>query len=207
MEKYVITGGPCTGKTTLVNALEQHGYVVIPEAARQIIYEEKQKSDGILPWTDFSGFQNLVVRRQISLEASVDADFGDRSGIDGIAYCWLGNVCVPDELAKYVASAKYSAVFLLDRLPYKQDAERVEDDATAEKIHGLIETAYRECGHNIIRVPVLPVEQRVEFIINILENFPQVGDKWSDRWKIFGTKRKSTEPEGRESYPSLSGGG
>ena len=169
MEKYVITGGPCTGKTTMTTAMQNLGFIVTPESARQIIEEEQRKDSGILPWTDFAGFQRLVIRRQIALEervCAVDTVFCDRSGVDGVAYCWLGGVAVPDELAAYVKNAKFSGVFLLDRLQYKNDDVRMGDEATAGKIHGLIATAYQTHGYDVICVPVLPVEQRVDFIMN-----------------------------------------
>jgi len=48
MVKYVITGGPGTGKTTLIHELQQQRYAIVPEAAGQIIQEEQQKKEGIL---------------------------------------------------------------------------------------------------------------------------------------------------------------
>ncbi|PZR03085.1 MAG: hypothetical protein DI539_26790, partial [Flavobacterium psychrophilum] len=41
---YVITGGPCTGKTTVVELLAKRGYVTIAEQARH--YIDTQKVEG-----------------------------------------------------------------------------------------------------------------------------------------------------------------
>ena len=41
--KIVITGGPCSGKTALVDKLFEKGYEIIPEVAREII-EKKHYS-------------------------------------------------------------------------------------------------------------------------------------------------------------------
>lgn len=180
MEKYVITGGPCVGKTTLVEALEKRGYVVVPEAARQIIQEEQKKFDGILPWKSqeyFFLFQQLVVKRQLDLEASVEdrCCFLDRSIVDGVAYCHLAALVAPEELGVQVQHHRYDSVFLLDRLPYKQDAERKEDEATAQRIHEMIREVYTEGGYDIISVPVFPVEQRVDFVLNKIKEINKRG--------------------------------
>src|SRR5699024_6096345 len=42
--RYVRTGGPGAGKTTILNALEEHGYRFASEAARQIIKERLRQS-------------------------------------------------------------------------------------------------------------------------------------------------------------------
>ncbi len=171
MMEYVITGGPCTGKTTLINALEQRGYAVVSESARQIIMEEQQKEFGILPWKhhgSFFVFQQLVLRRQMDLENRLKADicFLDRGVVDGVAYCNLAGSIAPDEVLLYACINRYDGVFLLDRLAYKKDSERVEDESTAVRIHHLIEEAYRKYKYEIINVPVLPVEQRVDFVLD-----------------------------------------
>ena len=37
MRKIIITGGPCTGKTTLLDSIAEEGYLKIEECAREII--------------------------------------------------------------------------------------------------------------------------------------------------------------------------
>jgi predicted ATPase len=41
--RVVFTGGPGAGKTALLTELERRGYRVVPEVARAIISERKQK--------------------------------------------------------------------------------------------------------------------------------------------------------------------
>lgn len=43
--RYIVTGGPGVGKTTIINFLEAQGYAVIHEAATDII--EAEKSCGV----------------------------------------------------------------------------------------------------------------------------------------------------------------
>lgn len=164
MAKYVITGGPCVGKTTTLNELARRGYKTAPEAARMIIQEEQAKPNGILPWTDLLGFQHLVLQRQINLEQRLWDGFLDRA-IDGIAYCRLGKIEVPKELIYFAKTNRYDCIIFPDALPYKLDSERKEDEATAKKIHDEIFKVYVEFGYNPIRVPVLPVDKRADFIL------------------------------------------
>ena len=40
---FVITGGPCSGKTTLVHALKKEGYAAIEEVLRATYYVKKNR--------------------------------------------------------------------------------------------------------------------------------------------------------------------
>jgi predicted ATPase len=43
MRRIVITGGPGTGKTSLITALESKGYTCLPEISRQVTLEAREK--------------------------------------------------------------------------------------------------------------------------------------------------------------------
>jgi predicted ATPase len=60
-------------------------------------------------------------------------------------------------------------VFLFERLDLVKDPVRSEDSRTAARIERLIEAAYRELGYAIVRVPVLPIPARTEFILARLQ--------------------------------------
>ena len=60
IEKHVITGAQCTGKTATIEALEKRGFTIIPEIPK-IIIEEQNKIDGdIVPWKNLEAFNNKV---------------------------------------------------------------------------------------------------------------------------------------------------
>ncbi len=61
MSLFIITGGPGSGKTSLIQGLENMGYRVFQEASRLVISEQQKQTQGILPWTDLEGFQHLVL--------------------------------------------------------------------------------------------------------------------------------------------------
>ena len=57
---YVLTGGPGTGKTSLINGLSEKGYCCIPEVAREIIKKQVNNRGSALPWADKNGYAKLM---------------------------------------------------------------------------------------------------------------------------------------------------
>lgn len=166
--KNVVIGGPCTGKTSTIKELEKLGYKVLEESARQIIYEEQQKSDGMLPWINLQEFQKKVLKRQIDLESRLKSDvvFLDRGVLDGIAYCRLEGVQPISELFDLMQTHRYDLIFLLESLPfYIQDSQRKETSEQAKKVHEAIAQVYKEAGYDLISVPFLSPQERAKYIV------------------------------------------
>lgn len=167
MPLYVITGGPCVGKTTLIEELRNKGYQILPEFARLIIEEGKYK-----PWINFSEFQQELVRRQKEAEFNINGSnvFCDRGLADSIAYQRIYGKNVNNN---FIAECKgrYAKVFFLERLPvYEKDHTRREDPKTALKIHQEIEKAYTELGYDLIKVPDIGIEARIEKVLKEILN-------------------------------------
>lgn len=171
--KNVVIGGPCTGKTSTIKEIEKLGYEVLEESARQIIYEEQQKFDGVLPWINLQEFQRKVLKRQIDLESRLKSDvvFLDRGVLDGIAYCRLEGVQPISELLDLMQTHRYDSIFLLDPLPfYIQDYQRKETPEQAKKVHETIAQVYKEAGYNLISVPFLLPQERANYIVEKAKN-------------------------------------
>ena len=167
MKKYVLTGGPSIGKTTLIEILASMGYKVIPEAARIVAEEERLKNSEILPWKNVKLFQEKVAELQIKLEEETSAEFVfmDRSIIDGYGYSKFAETETPS-LINETARNRYDKIFVLDPLPhFEKDGLRFEDAETAKKIHQLIIEGYIHFGYEQIFVPVLSPKERVEYIL------------------------------------------
>jgi predicted ATPase len=49
---YIITGGPGSGKSTLIEALAAEGFHHMPEAGRAIIRDQVAIGGTALPWAD-----------------------------------------------------------------------------------------------------------------------------------------------------------
>lgn len=170
MKKYVLTGGPGIGKTTVIEILSSIGYEIVPEAARIIIEEEQLKNSGALPWKDLERFQTLVAQKQLEDEEKIKKEvvFLDRGIIDGYGYCTLANI-QPPELILNNASNRYEKVFILEPLElYENDSVRFENHSEAKKIHRAIIEAYQHFGYEPIFVPVMSPDDRVKFILDNL---------------------------------------
>jgi len=168
MALYVLTGGPGVGKTATVKALRNRGFFVLDEVAEPLKLEQMQTSNPILPETHLYEFQMLVLERQLAQERSVHGKhaFCDRGLIDCVAYLRKGGLAVPQCITDVCVAKQYSTIFLLDPLPtYVQTEVRTEDEATARIVHGLIEQAYKDFGYEIIHVPAISIEERVEIIL------------------------------------------
>ena len=61
---------------------------------------------------------------------------------------------------------KYKKIFLLEQLPFQNDYARTEDKKTVQYLSQLLYKSYSDLDYNIIRVPIKPIKERVEFILN-----------------------------------------
>ncbi len=166
MRKFVLTGGPCSGKTMTLQALGSAGFEVVPEIARALILAEQSKGNRLLPWIDRNAFQLEVLRRQLESESKASTDvFLDRGIPDGIAFYRIVGLQPPDELIKASQEARYDKIFLLDLLPvYPSDPIRKEDAETSRKIHEMIREIYQWLGYEVIEIPALTVSERIKII-------------------------------------------
>lgn len=62
----IITGGPGSGKTTLINTLAAKGYQCSVEAGRAIIQTQQASVGGALPWHDPVAFANQMLDWEIA---------------------------------------------------------------------------------------------------------------------------------------------
>lgn len=169
---YVITGASSSGKTTLTTILQEKGYPVVFEAARTLIDQEIAKGKTIEDIRkDELGFQSKILDMKITIEKNLPKEkitFLDRGIPDTYAYNKLYKVSHDAVLEKAISDCSYKKVFLLDQLPYIIDYARTESKEQQDLLHQYLEEAYRSHGFDLVRVPVLSVEQRVEFILKNL---------------------------------------
>lgn len=169
---YVITGGPSSGKTTTVNLIKKRGHKTTIEHARH--YLDTQRSDGITVEEvrkHQKEFQLGVLNMQIEQEQSLspeDIVFLDRAIPDARAYYRFLNLREDEKLANAMATVSYKKIFILDCLPLVPDYARTEDQAAQKKIHELLTAVYESLPFPVVHVPILPPEERVDFILNNL---------------------------------------
>ena len=166
---YVITGGPGSGKTTTVNLLKERGYKTTIEHARH--YIDTQRVTGKTTEeirTNQIKFQQGVLNMQIVQEKELSPEevvFLDRAIPDALAYYRFTNLPEDSKIQLAMKETSYKKVFILDPLPLVNDYARTEDALAQKQIHQLITEVYESLPSPVIRVPVLPPEERVNFIL------------------------------------------
>lgn len=171
---YVITGGPGCGKTTSIDLLAARGYKTTIEHARH--YIDTKRQDG-LTIEDIrknqEEFQMAVLQMQIEEEARLDpADtvFLDRALPDALAYYHFLGLPPNQKLLDAMNIYAYRKIFILDLLPIVHDYARREDENAQKRIHELLIQVYTSLKFPVVHVPVLPAEQRVDFILQHLKS-------------------------------------
>lgn len=174
MKKYVITGGPCSGKSTLLKALEKKGFAVVEEAAKEIIFLEKERGLNE-PWLEdtFLDFQTKIVELQLKKEAEIPPNMGvifiDRGLPDSLAYFKYRKFKPSKKLLECVKNRDYKKVFFLEQLPmHKKVDYRVENEDEASRISRIVKDTYENLGYDLIVVPAFDVEERVNLIIKYI---------------------------------------
>lgn len=169
---YVITGGPCTGKTTVVEILAKRGYATIAEQARHYIDTQKIQGRTVEEIkSNREEFQLEILNLQIREESMLDVNkiaFLDRALPDAMAYYEFLGLKYGERLIDMCKRFCYQKVFILDRLPLINDYARLEDEQQQIRIHNLIIEVYNRFPCPVIRVPVLPADERVNFILQSL---------------------------------------
>lgn len=173
--KYVLTGGPSSGKSCLVYAIEMEGHYAINEVAQKYISLEQAK--GIeFPWENPMFETNLYYKQKSKEDLYKDKTvFLDRSIIDIYIYAKIMNQKIPQELEniieeeKTLAKKTYDKIFYIEPLKsYKNEEYRRENKDEAKETGEKIRDFYKELGYNIINVPDLGIENRLKLILSNL---------------------------------------
>ena len=169
---YVITGGPSSGKTTLLDTLSNGGHTTVPEVARTLIDREIQNGFTIEEIrNDEAAFQKKVLELKLELERNLDAKslvFFDRGIPDTEAYLLLHNFEITPTLTEAMQKCNYKKVFLLDPVIFETDYARTETEEQRIKLQKLLEESYSKLGFEVVKVPVMPVAERAKFILENL---------------------------------------
>lgn len=166
---HVITGAPCSGKTTLIKALEAEGYRVVHEVARAYMEEEVARGKTLAQMkSDLPAFEREILHRKISVESALSGEdliFFDRALPDSIAYY---RFCGMDATEAEAACRfiRYGKIFFLDRLAITPDNIRKEDPAEIVELERLLADCYRQLGYSLSRIPAMTVEDRLRRVVS-----------------------------------------
>jgi predicted ATPase len=174
MNRYILTGTPGSGKTSILLALKNQGHAVVEEAATDIIARE-QRQGNLEPWTQ-PDFIDKVVRLQHQQQIAASADtatlqFYDRSPLCTYALTrHLGYHPSPsllEELERMEREHIYQEqVFFIDHLEFitPTEARRISlaEALRFERVH---EETYTVFGYDCIHIAPASVAERVGSIL------------------------------------------
>lgn len=171
---YIITGGPSSGKKTLLKYLRAMGYPVISGVARGVI--DRANRQGITTKElrrDEVKFQESLLPFKLKLEQTFPRErltFWNMAMPDSIAY-FINCGGNPQKALALCEPNLYRKVFLLNPLPFVSDYARTEDAKTAHKLNRLLREAYEQVGYKVIPVsrmspvPQLSIVRRLAFVL------------------------------------------
>jgi predicted ATPase len=168
---HVITGAPCCGKTTLIEQLANKGFRTVPEVARQYFEREMAKGRTIGEIReDRAAFTLFLTDRQLRIEGGLRANdvlFLDRGFPDALAFLRVAGLN-PNAFLSECFHHRYASVFVLDRFPAQMDGVRADDDVTRDFLGEWHVRDYCALGYSVVRVPVLPRQERLAFVLERL---------------------------------------
>jgi len=174
-KKIVITGGPGSGKTTLINYLKEQGFQCQPEISRDITIEAQNNGIEQLFMENPLLFSEKLLEGR--LKQFIESEkfektyiFFDRGLPDVTAYLDYINSQYPDHFLETCNSYRYDTVFLLPPWKdiYKQDNERYESFNEAVIIYNYLLKGYQNYGYGVIKIPLDSIENRSKFILKKL---------------------------------------
>ncbi len=172
---YVFTGGPGSGKTSLLESLRKQGFQIVEEVGRQIIQEQVLRNGEALPWSNKEKFRDEMLSRSLLTYTQVVETqkpvFFDR-GIPGlIGYSRLEGIEISEKLKEAVEKFRYNPkVFITPPWEgiYKNDKERKQTYAVAVETYEAVSAAYKEAEYEIIEIPKSSVEERAQFVLRTI---------------------------------------
>ncbi|TPG55941.1 ATPase [Roseomonas nepalensis] len=170
---FVVTGGPGSGKSTLIEALAVGGMRAMPEAGRAIIQDQVEIGGAALPWDDRLAFAELMLGWELRSHREARGHPGvvlfDRGIPDVLGYLNLCALPVPPHVRKAACTFRYNRqVFIAPPWPeiFDQDAERKQTFEEAQATYEAMVSAYGELGYELTHLPKSSVEDRVRFIVD-----------------------------------------
>lgn len=175
IRKIVLTGGPGTGKTSIISALEKMGHCCFHEVSREITREAQEKGIEQLFIDNPLLFSEMLLKGRIQQHfdaeaASKNMVFLDRGVPDVVAYMNYFRNKYPPNFKNACQEYKYDRVFIFPpwKQIYKADNERYESYDQAVALHNELLDTYISHGYKPVEVPCGSIDTRAHFILKHL---------------------------------------
>ncbi|PWK18541.1 AAA family ATPase [Xanthomarina spongicola] len=174
-KKIVITGGPGTGKTSLINELINRNYLCLEEISRQVILDARKDGVEQLFLTNPLLFSERLLDsriKQFQEAKSTETSFVfiDRGVPDVLAYMDYASESYPKSFEVACQNCRYDQVYVL--APWQDifisDNERYENFDQAVKIHEQLLNTYKKYKYNLINIPFDTIENRVDYLLDTI---------------------------------------
>ena len=170
---FIISGGPGSGKTTLIETLARRGFARSLEAGRSILMDQMAIGGQAVHWGDQRLYAELMLQHEMRSYHMAEAEEGpvffDR-GIPELPFyftlCGLGDA--PAHFHRAVEVFRYNpTVFIAPPWPeiYANDRERKQDFAEAIRSYELCREAYEHFGYSVVELPRGTVAARAAFLL------------------------------------------
>lgn len=176
-KRIVISGGPGSGKTTLITHLEAKGHICMHEVSRAVTKKAQEEGIAQLFLENPILFSKKLMEGR--LEQFIEASsfntpfiFYDRGMPDVTAYMDYLNTHYPENFSETCKTNRYDLVFLLPPWKdiYQQDTERYESFEQAEILYQFLLKGYQKYNYNVLEVPTGSIENRSLYILEQLKN-------------------------------------
>jgi len=169
--RFLLTGGPGFGKSSIINELEKLGYQVKHEVARQIIMDSLHTGATCTPWQDILSFSERVLEGRINQfqDGSEGIWFYDRGLPDIIAFMLKDKREIQEDLWQLCREFRFEQKIFITppwEAIFHKDSERKEDFVAAIKVHKMIERVYTELGYELIPIPMGSIRDRAKFVLD-----------------------------------------
>jgi predicted ATPase len=179
-KRYIVTGAPGSGKTSIIQALQSRGYDVVEEAATAVIAAEQAQGNDE-PWAQPAFIDKIVSlqrqRQTQSVLSGSEVQIFDRSPVCTLALSAYLGLPVPASLSEEIERIRREAIYDRNVIfvrdigfiePTKARRITFADSVEFERVH--VQT-YRTLGYDLVDVPRAAVADRTDIVEAYLDSW------------------------------------
>ncbi|MBS3992166.1 MAG: ATP-binding protein [Bacteroidetes bacterium] len=171
--KVVITGGPGTGKSTLIDELLKRGFNCLPEISREITEMARRNGIEQLFLKNPMLFSEMLLegrenQYKIATKMNTELIFFDRGIPDVHAYMNYISIDYPPVYIEKSTKYRYDTIFITPPWEeiYITDNERYENFEQSLAIFNHLRKTYEALNYTLIEVPHGDITFRTNFILD-----------------------------------------